>query len=90
MPPLQDITNGQVPARKPTFLKERTIRDCPGPKLKALTDRALTYHGPIKRPIRSYSHTRKIEVLLYCQNHRVQYTDIDWTMVLSTTYITGG
>ena len=77
MPPLQDITNGQVPAYKRTFLKERTIRDRPGPNPKALLDGPLKYRGPIKWPNRSYSYTRKIEVLLFCQYHRVQYIDID-------------
>ena len=76
MPPLQDITNGQVPARKRTLLNERTIRDRRGPKPKALIDRVYKPRGLIKRPTNSYSYTRKVEVLMFCHYHRVQYIDL--------------
>ena len=77
MPPLQDITNSQVPPRKRTFLKEHTIKDRPGPRPKALEDRVIKLRGPIKRLQQSYSYSRKIKVLLFYHYHRVQYLDLD-------------
>ena len=75
MPPLQDISNGQTPTRQ--FLKERTIKDQPGPKPKLIADRVYKHRAPIIRPTKSYSHQRKVDILMFCHYHRVCDIDLE-------------
>ncbi|KAI0184938.1 DDE superfamily endonuclease-domain-containing protein [Xylaria flabelliformis] len=46
----------------------------PGPKKKGLKDRSYTTPKPIRRVERTYSKRRKVEVLLFIDNHRIPVT----------------
>ena len=69
MPPLQEIRNGAKPPK--SFLKDRKDTR-PGPKPKPLNERIYKPPKGIKRVERSYSRERKIEVILFRMNHRIQ------------------
>jgi hypothetical protein len=69
MPPLQEIYNGAKPPK--SFLKDRKDSRL-GPKPKPLNERIYKPPKGIQRIERSYSKERKIEVILFRMNHRIQ------------------
>jgi hypothetical protein len=79
MAPLQEIYNGVKPRK--SFLKDRKDSR-PGPKPKSLSERPYKPPKPIRRIERSYSRERKIEVILFRQNHIIQAIDPNTGLII--------
>jgi len=61
----------QTPGHRPITVTNPRNRPRAGPKSKALCDRIYKPRGPIKRIRRSYSRSRKVEVLMFLTYHRI-------------------
>ncbi|KAK8171845.1 hypothetical protein BKA80DRAFT_261364 [Phyllosticta citrichinensis] len=57
----------------------------PGPKPKSLSERKLTFRGPLKRKEKTHRREKKLRVLTFLEHHRVKVEKASFTTIHDNT-----